>query len=170
MQLIERGLHVDELKKLFYIDEDWQLRWKVKKAKQIKIGAIAGTTSVFGYRSVTINNRHYRVHRIIWALHYGEWPTGHLDHINGIKDDNSIENLRVATTTENARNQKLFVTNKTRLPGVSWNKATNKWESYIYDRCQKKHLGTSEDFFEVVCARKSAELQYGFHANHGRSQ
>ena len=169
MPLVERGVHVDDLKELFYIDDAWQLRWKVKKGTRAKIGDIAGSTSGFGYRTVSINRRHYRVHRIIWALHYGEWPTGQLDHINGIKDDNTIENLREVTNIENGRNQKLFITNKTRLPGVSWNKATNKWASYIHDRYQKIHLGINEDFFEAVCARKSAELQYGFHTNHGRS-
>lgn len=164
---VSKGVHVDELRELLYIDDDWLLRRRVDRRKA-KSGDVAGWSDGNGYRVVSINNRKLYGHRVIWALFYGEWPKDQLDHINGIKDDNRIENLRVVTNMENGRNQKLFITNKTRLSGVSWNKVANKWESYIYDNCRKMNLGMNEDFFEATCARKSAELLLGFHENHGR--
>jgi hypothetical protein len=169
MQLIERGLHVDELKKLFYIDEDWQLRRKIRRASTNK-GDIAGFTTVYGYRRVSINKRFYMVHRVIWALFYGSWPKGQIDHINGIKDDNNIENLREVTNIENARNKKRSKNNTSKLTGVRWHKKTNKWQASVNVNYQDTYLGVYEDFFEAACARKSAELYYGYHANHGRSQ
>ena len=164
---VSKGVHVDELREFFYIDDDWLLRRRVDRGRA-KSGDAAGWVNGEGYRVVSINKRKLYGHRIIWALFYGEWPKDQLDHINGIKDDNRIENLREATTMENGRNQKLFITNKTGLSGVSWFKAANKWEAYIYYNYRKMYLGMNEDFFEAVCARKAAELLLGFHENHGR--
>lgn len=167
--LVEKGVHVDDLKELFYIDKDWQLRWEVKKALRVKIGDIAGGKDKVGYQIVSINYQLFKCHRIIWALFYGEWPSGSIDHINGIKDDNRIENLRVVTVIENARNQKKRKNNKTGVTGISRRGALSKFEVFITVDYKQIYLGIYEDFFEAVCARKSAELHYGFHANHGRS-
>lgn len=167
--LVEKGVHVNDLKELFYIDEDWQLLWKVKKAARVKIGDIAGGKDKYGYQIVSVNYRLFKCHRIIWALFYGEWPSGSIDHINGVKDDNRIENLRVVTHQENLRNQKKRKTNKTGVHGISRQRALSKWQVFITVDYKNIYLGVYEDFFEAVCARKSAELQYGFHVNHGRS-
>ena len=45
-------------------------------------------------------------HRLAWLLHYGEWPTGQIDHINGVRHDNRIENLRLASAELNAQNKR----------------------------------------------------------------
>ena len=165
---VSRKVDVEELRELLYIDDDWLLRWRVNRSTK-KSGDIAGGLDSFGYLIVSVNHLNFKCHRIIWALFYGVWPTGQLDHINGIKDDNCIENLREVTSIENARNQKLFKNNKSKLPGVVWHKGANKWQATITVNYQQIYLGLYEDFFEVVCARKSAELRHGYHINHGRS-
>lgn len=60
-----------------------------------------------GYLRVRINGKEYRGHRIIWEMHNGEIPTGYLiDHINGDRSDNRIENLRLSTRQQNNVNSK----------------------------------------------------------------
>ena len=51
-----------------------------------------------------MKGRQYLQHRVAWALHYGEWPASFIDHINHIRDDNRIHNLRVVTRAENNSN------------------------------------------------------------------
>lgn len=57
-------------------------------------------------------------HRVAWLLHYGRWPTHHLDHINGDPGDNRIINLREATNTQNLWNRPVFRNNKLGVKGV----------------------------------------------------
>jgi hypothetical protein len=66
------------------------------------------------------------VHRIAWFLYYGCWPKELLDHLNGIKTDNRIENLREASQQQNLRNQKSR-TGSSKYKGVSWSKQSQKW-------------------------------------------
>jgi len=88
-----------------------------------------------------------RAHRIAWFLHYGSWPKDMLDHINGIRNDNKIENLRAATPKENDRNRKSYKECSSKYKGVSWDKRCQKWRSYIKFNLRQKHLGiyTSEE-------------------------
>jgi hypothetical protein len=76
---------------------------------------------VSGY--VQINLKPYgplKGHRVAWLMHYGTWPGGHIDHINGVRDDNRIENLRVVTNRINAQNKRHpMVGNKTGFLGVT---------------------------------------------------
>lgn len=170
MPLIERGVHVDELRKLFYIDEDWNLRWRVAKGPKAPTNTIAGSSHSGGYRKVKFNQKMFLTHRVMWALYYGEWPNEHIDHINGVKIDNRIENLRVVTNAENSKNQKKDKRNKTGVTGVLYYSDRGKWLVRIGGNNNFTYLGYFSDFFEAVCARKSAELQYGYHVNHGRIQ
>jgi hypothetical protein len=67
-------------------------------------GRVVGSRDNKGYLRVMIGGRRYKNHRLAWFLTYGVWPT-QVDHINQIKDDNRIENLREATTSKNCLNQ-----------------------------------------------------------------
>lgn len=169
MPLVEKGVHVDDLKKSFYIDKDWNLRWRVTKGSKAPANSLAGSDHSNGYRKVKFNQKMFFTHRVIWALYYGEWPTEHIDHINGVKIDNRIENLRVVTKTENSKNRKRDKRNKTGVAGVLYYSDKVKWLVRIGGNKNMTHLGYFTDFFEAVCARKSAELRYGYHTNHGRS-
>ncbi len=93
----------------------------------------------------------------------------HVDHINGVKTDNRWLNLRMVTPSENTKNAARSKANKSGITGVMWMPRYKKWKSYISSQKKVMALGMHEDFYEAVCTRKSAEVKYGFHENHGRS-
>ncbi|MBL4767868.1 MAG: HNH endonuclease [Rhodobacteraceae bacterium] len=122
-----------------------------------------------GYYFGGIFGHSYQAHRIIFALVSGECPAGEIDHINGVKKDNRIANLRMVTHAENMRNQRLPTDNNSGRIGVSWHKCSGAWRAQISDRSQKIHLGTFHDINDAAAARAVAEAKYGYHKNHGRA-
>lgn len=133
-------------------------------------GKVAGNKCPrFGYVMVRIGKGLYRSHRIIWEMHNGHIPDGmQIDHINHIRDDNRIENLRLVTNLENGMNQGLAINNTSGSTGVTWNSERNKWMAQIKVRGKNIYLGLFIDFSSAVKARIAAEVKYGFHKNHGR--
>lgn len=127
-----------------------------------------GTVGDSGYIRIGLLGRKYQAHRVMWALHYGEWPKDQIDHINGVKLDNRIVNLRVVTNSENSKNTPMRSNNKSGVNGVYRSKNGKKWISEIKVNRKKIHFGTFENFEDAVAVRKAAEIQYGFHENHGR--
>lgn len=77
---------------------------KTRYANRVKIGSRAGSKAYKGYRRIGINGKEYKEHTLVWIMHYGKFPTKEIDHINGIKTDNRIENLRECTSAENKQN------------------------------------------------------------------
>lgn len=122
-----------------------------------------------GYRQGVIFNKTYKAHRVVWALVYGKWPDNHIDHINGVRDDNRIENLRDVTLAENNKNMARPINNKSGKSGVHFDKSCNRWRAYIRHDGKRRHIGCFGSFDEAAKARNLAEKQYGFHPNHGRS-
>lgn len=161
---------------LNYDEYSGKLSWAIDRSCNIKQGDVFGGLTTSGdpssksvYRRGTIYGKKYRTHRLIWLYVTGEWPSGDIDHINGDSLDNRFSNLRDVPKSENARNQKLHITNKTGICGVFYNPrySGGKWFARIsVDGVENVILRTA-DFFEACCARKSAELQLGYHFNHG---
>ena len=131
-------------------------------------GNLAGTVNNHGYFRVRLFGRNYGAHRIAWLITNGAWPAGQIDHINGITSDNRLVNLRCVTSQENGRNAKRKSNNTSGITGVYWRKPHGKWCAAICVGEKKKHLGYFTNIFDAACARKSAELEHGFHPNHGR--
>ena len=93
---------VAELRRLFtYNPDDGELRWAVDRNGGAYAGDVAGTNTGRGYLAICTRGKNYRVHRIVWAIVHGEWPELQIDHINGIRDDNRLCNLRLATAQQN---------------------------------------------------------------------
>lgn len=139
----------------------WNAKWAGKPA----FTAVDGK----GYFVGAIYYRLHRAHRVIWALNYGEWPGSYIDHINGDKQDNRIENLRVVSHRENMLNAPRKSNNTSGTPGVSWNKRDRKWSASIKHNGRAVSLGYFWTKEAAVRARKSAEVYYGYHSNHGRA-
>lgn len=122
-----------------------------------------------GYLMGTFMLKHYLSHRVAFAIHFGYWPLTGLDHINGIKTDNRICNLREADHAENARNQKTSVRNSTGVLGVSYDKARGKYFACIRANGRSICLGRFNSIEEASAARKHADEKHGYHKNHGRA-
>lgn len=157
------------LNKLFSYDPD---TGKVKRIFRIggrsKVGDIVGTRDSKGHLQVYIMNGLYMLHRIIWKLYYQEEPLGEIDHINGDKTDNRINNLRVVKAGENNKNTKIPKNNTSGHTGVTWNTSSKKWQAQIVSNRKRYYLGVFDNFEDAVKERKKAEKKYGFHENHGR--
>jgi hypothetical protein len=100
-------------------------------------------------------------HRAAWAMHYGEWPKGQIDHRDGDGTNNRIDNLRDSTHTQNQRNQRLHVKNKTGARGVSFHSRSKKWQASICDGNGKKiFIGRFATIEAAAAARKEAEAKH----------
>jgi HNH endonuclease len=139
-------------------------RWNSRYA-----GKLARHVPKSGYHIVAIFRRSYMAHSIAWALSYGEWPVGVIDHINGNCGDNRLCNLRAVSIAENMRNKARYRNNPSGVTGVFWNAHRNKWVARIRMNGIDKHIGVFVNFSDAVEARKSAEVTLGFHFNHGRA-
>lgn len=110
-------------------------------------GTIAGTRTKHGYVVVGIDRYEVFAHRLIWIFHAKSWPAGFIDHINGVRHDNRIENLRVVSRQENAQNRRnASKTNHSGLLGVSRN-FSGKDKPYVARICSdgnRFHLGCFE--------------------------
>lgn len=121
-----------------------------------------------GYLLANYKGKMLRAHRVAWLLHYGEWPQGHIDHVNGDGKDNRLANLRVVDHRENAKNTKVRVDNKTGVPGVSWRSDTEKWVVRIHTGITYKSMGSFVCLGQAIRSRREAEKMYGYHPNHGK--
>ena len=93
--------------------------WK-KSGKGIKHGvdSVAGSKTYDGYIAIRTGGKVYLAHRLAWLYVHGVWPNGGLDHKNTNKIDNSIDNLREATPTQNHQNSKAYKNNKLGIKGI----------------------------------------------------
>ena len=78
--------------------------WRVTRGGAARKGDFAGCLNSNGYRIIMVNGRFYRAHRLAWLYTHGVWPCGEADHINNIRDDNRICNIREATRSQNLAN------------------------------------------------------------------
>jgi len=175
------------LRKLLRYDPDTGLLfWRKRTSDMFNGGASGGRDSscrswntrhggkeaftsddIKSYKRVAIFGKIYYAHRVMWALFYGEWPNDQIDHINGIKYDNKISNLRVVTHAENQRNKRICRANTSGITGVVWNKRDKNWRAQIKVDGRMKSLGYFDCKSAAAIVRKAAEVKYGFHANHG---
>jgi hypothetical protein len=126
-----------------------------------------------GYNIATIDNGKYRVHRLIWKMFYNEEPDI-IDHINGVRNDNRLCNLRSVTQKENAKNKSVINSrNTSNYEGVSLISATGKYSSYLYIDGANIRLGNYNTPEEAALVRelKAKEL-YGdeFYSSCGRDE
>lgn len=125
-------------------------------------GAEAGNITSNGYIDVTIRKRKYKAHRLAWLYVYGEWPENNIDHINRIKTDNRISNLRDVTQAENGRNKSTHKNNTSGVTGVDYHKG--QWRARIRVNRKSLHLGYYATMADAVASRKRAEERYGYAA------
>lgn len=126
-----------------------------------KVGDIAGDVRNDGYKRISWRGKRYLEHHLVWLYHHGEIPTFNIDHINRIRSDNRIENLRLCKNNQkdNMQNRGLGSNNKSGHTGVCWSQREKRWKSYIKLNGQKKHLGTFLKKEDAIHKRIEAEKQ-----------
>jgi hypothetical protein len=153
-------MNTDALKSLLRYEPDTGLiYWVVKGGGKIKKKP-AGTKLHSGYLGICIGSKRWQAHRIAWALHHGAWPKDQIDHINGVKTDNRICNLREATNSQNGKNLGLSKANTSGFKGVSFEKYTGKWKAFIRVDGKMISLGRFADIEKAIAERKAAEQHY----------
>lgn len=121
-----------------------------------------------GYLQGRLFAKNRTAHRVAWLHYHGKPAAGEIDHLNGIRTDNRIANLRDVPRRLNARNSCLFSHNTSGHHGVYWNKARSKWAAQIKIDGWPRHLGTFSTIEEAIAARAAADKEYGFTERHGR--
>lgn len=145
---------------------DGTLLWK-NAVCNVKAGSEAGSVMKNGYRSICIKGKRYYAHRLIWILHENAFSQ-EIDHINGVKTDNRIENLRASDSVTNKFNVTKKRNNVSGVKGVSWDKTRNLWTAHITCNKKQHNLGrfTTINEAEIVVKQAREKLHKEF-ANHG---
>ena len=126
-----------------------------------RAGEAAGNVNkVSGYLQIRIDFKLYQAHRLAWLYVHGEFPPNDLDHINRVRSDNRIGNLRLSTRAENLQNQSMRSNNTSGHVGVSWYKRDQKWLAQIKINYKTINLGFFTDLTEAISAYASAKAQF----------
>ena len=163
-----------------FIYQNGSLIWKKRPRSHFKTqrgwatsiardaGKQTGTLRSDGYLIVGINGKRMLAHRIVWIMHHGNIPPDkQVDHINHQRQDNRITNLRLASATDNRKNQSKRKDNTSGTTGVYWDEPTHKWRVLICTRGKSNHIGLFKNYNDAVAARLAANKHYDFHMNHG---
>jgi hypothetical protein len=136
-------------------------RWKNPKPRSgLRPLDIAGCYDNYGYQIINISKKIYKAHRLAWLYVYGQFPAKHLDHINCIRDDNRIINLRECNNAENQQNCKKNTRNSSGYKGVDYVKANNRWRATIYHDKKSYHLGYFDTAQEAYKAYLDGKAKY----------
>ena len=135
--------------------------WRVHRSKGIREGGLAGHADHRGYTRISIDNKKYLAHRLAWYYMCGEWPDSDLDHIDGDKTNNRVENLRRCTKAQNSYNAS-YAKGSTGIKGVRVK------PSGSYDvRVSSKYLGSYKDLeLAEFVAMEARESMHGEFARH----
>lgn len=122
--------------------------------------------SARGYLVGSIKPFSLSAHRVAWAIQTGCWPM-QVDHQNHDRTDNRFINLRDVSNAENAKNMRKSSRNKSGVVGVFKHSQLDKWTAQIVVDGKARHIGLFDSLSEAAAARKAAEIDAGFHDNHG---
>lgn len=130
----------ERLKELLHYDPETGLfTWRIRVAYRAHIGDVACSQPHRGYTYIMIDGSRIGTHRFAWLYMFGIWPKDQIDHINGVRDDNRICNLREATNTENQQNRGISKRNTSGYAGVSF--FSGAWYARIRVNRKRIHLG-----------------------------
>lgn len=115
-----------------------------------KKGQVAGSLDAKGYIIIHFFHTNYKAHRLAWLYVYGELPGKHMDHINGVRDDNRISNLRKAESYQNEHNKI--------CRGI--HKIDNGWVARIRVNGESLYLGYFKTEEDAARAYKEAKKKF----------
>lgn len=155
----KHNLTAERLREVFSYDAGNGLfRQKTRTSQRVRIGDIAGSKRTDGYVAMRVDGKHYAAHRLAWFYVHGVWPEDQIDHINGVRHDNRICNLRTATRAENGQNRAINKSSASGYLGVSWYPLSGKWLARIRKNGKLKHIGYFDTAERAHAAYLSAKL------------
>jgi hypothetical protein len=159
---VKKELTKDYLHTLFEY-KDGNLFWKIKR-KTVNSGEQAGRVANTGYIHIGVDRSIYAAHRLIFMMFYGYFPK-EIDHINGNKADNRIENLREVTKSQNGLNRKLPSHNTSGIKGVVWHKNNKNWMVQLAVNGKNKYFGSFKDLeLAELVAIEARDKYHGVYA------
>lgn len=148
----------------------WRWRINNRVPKTLEAGTQRKSNSD-GYLNVSVYGRIYPVHRIVMLMCYGFYGEGlEVDHINHVRNDNRLFNLRFVTRSENSKNQSVSSKNTSGVTGVYFSKAKKKYIAQIKVNRETIYLGIFETLEGAAEARRQADRKYKFNNNHGEGR
>ena len=134
-------------------------RWR-HSTQATREGAIAGHLDAEGYRVIWIDGRSYRAHRLAFLYVLGRWPiTAHIDHWNLDRANNSWENIREATPSQNKCNTRALSTNTSGAKGVDLHPKNGLWRARISIRGVRYNLGCFATVEDAADAYREAAVR-----------
>ena len=130
-----------KINRLSYCPTTGAFTWVIPASHRVNKGDTAGGINDNGYRIISLDKIKYRAHWLAWYISYGNWPKNQIDHINGVRDDNRLINLREATNAENRQNMGIRSDNKSGFIGVYYAKWANAWRAEIRVNGNRRKLG-----------------------------
>lgn len=154
-------LTAEKLRELLAYDANTgHFTWLQPRPHGVKVGDQAGRINTQGYVQFAVLGRLYSAHRVVWLYVFGEWPPSYIDHINGVRSDNRLANLRLATNSQNQANRRRWPKNTSGMKGVCWNKKSNAWQAGIKVNGRSIHLGLHPTREAASAAYAQAASQY----------
>jgi len=153
-----------DIARLSYDAESGFIRWKGDECPS-RAGRMAGTIERNLYIRVMLSGKTYMAHRLAWYITYGKWPDSQIDHINGIRGDNRISNLREVNNSENQQNRRSPSENRSSgLLGASYHKNDRRWQAQIKIDGKNRRIGgfdTAEQAHEAYIEAKRSLHPFG---------
>lgn len=158
---------LEDIHKNYYYNKYTGEFIRARNLRNRHIGEVVSGSLTNGYAYLYINGGCYAAHRIAWKIEFSDPGAMQVDHINHIRNDNRISNLRLVTNKDNCRNISISKRSKTGFVGVLWRESAKRFRSHIMIDGKEIHLGYSKTLVDAVIKRIKANEKYGFHENHG---
>jgi len=161
---------------LSYNSETGLFRWIEPRRGRVFMSVAGHIDSSTGYRRVVLDDRSYYAAKLAWLYSFGEYPECVVDHINRVKDDDRLINLRLATQSQNMANSVMFTHNTSGTKGVYFYesravKGWAPWWAYINKEGKRISLGYFNSKKVAAMARQEAELElFGEFADNGNTE
>jgi hypothetical protein len=158
---------------LAYLPEEGRLIWRERPDMRLCwnrrcAGKDAGSLGRGGYPQVRIDSHNYDVHRIVWLITHGVWPS-ELDHKDGDRKNFRLSNLRTVNRSQNSQNIRIHRDNQTGYKGVIFDKQTKRYRAHIQAQKKSMHLGCFATPQEAHAAYlRAAGILHGEFANLNR--
>ena len=143
---------------MHYNPETGEFSRRMHLSNRSRASSVVGNKHSSGYIIICVDGSPRRAHRLAWLYVYGEWPKEQIDHINGIRDDNRIANLRDISHIENKKHRAVAV-KPGRLLGAGFHKMTGRWTSQMTVNYKKIHLGYFKTEMEAHLAYVAAKAK-----------